>query len=139
MPMLEEVRGPWRRQLAGSERVHCGVQRDRRPMREGLRDMNIRPLQDRVIVKRIEGQDKTEGGIFIPDFAKELPAEGEVVAVGKGRVLDDGRVRPLDVKPGDRVLFAKFAGTAGERAGYFLDPYNPMCVTPPSGSRDAGH
>ena len=101
--------------------------------------MNIRPPQDRVVVKRIEGQDKTEGGIFIPDFAKELPAEGEVVAVGKGRVLDDGRVRPLDVKPGDRVLFAKFAGTAGERAGYFLDPYNPMCVTPPSGSRDASH
>jgi len=86
--------------------------------------VNIRPLQDRVIVKRIEGQDKTEGGIFIPDFAKELPAEGEVVAVGKGRVLDDGRVRPLDVKPGDRVL--SLAKTLSRR----LNPRNARSVMP---------
>jgi chaperonin GroES len=79
--------------------------------------MNIRPLQDRVIVKRIEGQDKTEGGLFIPDVARERPVEGMVVAAGRGRVLDDGRVQPLDVKPGDKVLFAKFAGTEVKWAG----------------------
>ena len=73
--------------------------------------MKIRPLQDRVIVKRIEEEEKTKGGIIIPDTAKEKPMEGKVIAVGKGKVLDDGKVHPLDVKAGDRVLFGKYSGT----------------------------
>lgn len=71
----------------------------------------IRPLQDRVIVKRIAEEEKSKGGIIIPDTAKEKPQEGEVVAVGKGKVGDDGKVTPLDVKVKDRVLFGKYAGT----------------------------
>ena len=74
-------------------------------------NIKIRPLQDRVIVKRIEEQEKTKGGIIIPDTAKEKPMEGKVIAVGKGKVLEDGKIHPLDVKAGDRVLFAKYAGT----------------------------
>jgi len=73
--------------------------------------MKIRPLQDRVIVKRVKEEEKTKGGIIIPDTAKEKPIEGEVVAVGTGKVLDDGKVRKMDVKEGDRVLFGKYAGT----------------------------
>jgi chaperonin GroES len=73
--------------------------------------MAIRPLYDRVLVRRIQSDDRTKGGIIIPDNAKEKPLEGEVVAVGNGRVLDDGTVRKLDVKAGDRVLFAKYAET----------------------------
>ena len=73
--------------------------------------MSIRPLQDRVIVKRIEEEEKTAGGIIIPDTAKEKPQEGQVVAVGKGKADDDGKVTPLDVKVNDRVLFGKYAGT----------------------------
>jgi len=73
--------------------------------------MKIRPLQDRVIVKRVEEEDKTKGGIIIPDSAKEKPMEGKVIAVGKGKVLEDGKIHPLDVKVGDRVLFGKYSGT----------------------------
>ena len=73
--------------------------------------MKIRPLQDRVIVKRIEEEEKTKGGIIIPDTAKEKPQEGRVVAVGKGKVNDDGKITPLDVKVNDRVLFGKYAGS----------------------------
>ena len=73
--------------------------------------MKIRPLQDRVIVRRIEEEEKTKGGIIIPDTAKEKPMEGKVTAVGKGKVLKDGKIHPLDVKAGDRVLFGKYAGT----------------------------
>ena len=73
--------------------------------------MKIRPLQDRVIVKRVKEEEKTKGGIIIPDTAKEKPIEGEVVAVGKGKVQEDGTVRPVDVKVGDRVLFGKYSGT----------------------------
>ena len=73
--------------------------------------MKIRPLQDRVIVKRVEEEGKTKGGIIIPDTAKEKPMEGKVIAVGKGKVLEDGRIHPLDVKVGDRVLFGKYSGT----------------------------
>ncbi len=72
---------------------------------------NIRPLHDRVLVKRLEGEEKTAGGIVIPDSAKEKPAEGQVVAIGSGKVLDNGDVRALDVKVGDKVLFGKYAGT----------------------------
>jgi chaperonin GroES len=73
--------------------------------------MKIRPLQDRVIVLRVDEEEKTKGGIIIPDNAKEKPQEGKVVAVGKGKVGDDGKLQPLDVKKGDKVLFGKYAGT----------------------------
>jgi len=73
--------------------------------------MNIRPLQDRILVKRIEEEEQTEGGIIIPDTAKEKPIEGKVIAVGKGKVSEDGKIMPLDVKRGDRILFGKYAGT----------------------------
>ncbi len=73
--------------------------------------MSFRPLHDRVLVRRVEAEEKTAGGIIIPDSAKEKPAEGEVVAVGGGAKAEDGKVTPLDVKPGDRVLFGKWSGT----------------------------
>jgi len=73
--------------------------------------MGIRPLQDRVLVKRLAEENKTKGGIIIPDTAKEKPIEGKVVAVGNGKVTDKGDVRKLDVKPGDRILFGKYSGT----------------------------
>ncbi len=73
--------------------------------------MKIRPLQDRVIVKRIEEEEKSKGGIIIPDTAKEKPQEGRVVAVGKGKVDEKGKTTPMDVKVNDRVLFGKYAGT----------------------------
>ena len=73
--------------------------------------MGIRPLQDRVIVKRTKEEETTKGGIIIPDTAKEKPIQGKVIAAGNGKVLEDGKVRPLDVKAGDRVLFSKYAGT----------------------------
>jgi len=79
--------------------------------KKGREKMNIRPLQDRVIVKRIEEEEKTKGGIIIPDTAKEKPQEGKIIAVGKGKITEDGKVIPLDVKAGDRVLFGKYAGT----------------------------
>ncbi len=72
--------------------------------------MKVRPLHDRVIVKRMEEQDRTAGGIIIPDTAKEKPQQGRVVAVGNGRVLESGDVAPLTVKEGDRVLFSRYAG-----------------------------
>jgi chaperonin GroES len=71
----------------------------------------IRPLHDRVIVKRVKEEEKTKGGIIIPDTAKEKPVEGLVVAVGAGKVLKNGKVHPLDVKEGDKVLFGKYSGT----------------------------
>ena len=73
--------------------------------------MKIRPLQDRILVKRIEEEEKTKGGIIIPDTAKEKPSEGKVVSVGKGKVLEDGKLQPLEIKKGDRVLFNKYSGT----------------------------
>ncbi|HVN84898.1 MAG TPA: co-chaperone GroES [Candidatus Binatia bacterium] len=73
--------------------------------------MKIRPLQDRVIVKRIAEEEKTKGGIIIPDTAKEKPQEGKVVAAGKGKVSDDGKLTPLEVKVGDKILFGKYSGT----------------------------
>jgi len=73
--------------------------------------MKIRPLQDRVIVKRLEEEEKTKGGIIIPDTAKEKPQEGKVIAVGKGKMTEDGKLIPLDVKAGDKILFGKYAGT----------------------------
>jgi chaperonin GroES len=73
--------------------------------------MSLRPLHDRIIVERLTEDEKTAGGIYIPDTAKEKPQRGKVIAVGKGKVSEDGSVRPLDVKAGDTVLFGKYAGT----------------------------
>ena len=73
--------------------------------------MKIRPLQDRVLIQRVEEEEKTAGGIIIPDTAKEKPQEGRVIAVGKGKTRDDGSVTPLDVSEGDRILFGKYAGS----------------------------
>ncbi len=73
--------------------------------------MKIRPLQDRIVVKRLEGEAKTKGGIIIPDSAKEKPIEGKVIAVGNGKILKDGKARPIDVKVGDTILFGKYSGT----------------------------
>lgn len=72
--------------------------------------MAIQPLGDRVLVKRLEAEEKTKGGIVLPDTAKEKPQKGEVVSVGKGRILESGKVEPLEVKKGDKVLFGKYAG-----------------------------
>ena len=73
--------------------------------------MKIRPLQDRILVKRLEGEEKTVGGIIIPDNAKEKPMEGKVIAVGNGKVLDNGSLRKSDIKVGDKILFSKYSGS----------------------------
>jgi chaperonin GroES len=73
--------------------------------------MKVKPLHDRILVKRLDTEEKTKGGIIIPDTAQEKPQEGKIAAVGKGKLLDDGSVRPLDVKVGDKVLFSKYGGT----------------------------
>jgi len=73
--------------------------------------MKVRPLQDRLLIRRIEEEARSKGGILIPDTAKEKPQEGRVVAAGPGRRDEEGQVRPLDVRPGDRILFGKYAGT----------------------------
>ena len=73
--------------------------------------MGFRPLHDRVLIRRVEAEEKTQGGIIIPDTAKEKPIEGIVLAVGNGKALEDGTVRKLDVKEGDRILFGKYSGT----------------------------
>ena len=73
--------------------------------------MNLRPLHDRVIIKRLEAETKSAGGIVIPDSATEKPIKGEVIAVGKGKIMENGDVRPLDLKVGDKVLFGKYSGT----------------------------
>ena len=73
--------------------------------------MNIRPLHDRILARRVQEEEKTAGGLFIPDTAKEKPLEAEVIAVGSGKVLDDGKLRPLEVKKGDKVLIGKYSGS----------------------------
>jgi chaperonin GroES len=73
--------------------------------------MKVKPLYDRILVKRLETVEKTKGGIIIPDSAKEKPQEGKIIALGKGKLLEDGSMRPLDVKVGDKVLFSKYGGT----------------------------
>jgi chaperonin GroES len=80
-------------------------------LREEMSKMKMRPLHDRVIVKRTEGEEKTKGGIIIPDTAKEKPVEGKVIAVGSGKLLENGKKVPLQVKAGDRILFGKYSGT----------------------------
>lgn len=79
--------------------------------------MKIRPLHDRVVVKRIEEERKTAGGIVIPENAAEKPDQGEVIAIGNGKILEDGKIRPLDVKVGDRVLFGKYSGSTVKMEG----------------------
>ena len=79
--------------------------------------MNFRPLHDRVLVRRVEAEEKTAGGIIIPDTAKEKPQEGEVIAAGSGSKAEDGKVTPLDVKAGDRILFGKWSGTEVKLGG----------------------
>jgi chaperonin GroES len=74
-------------------------------------NLNVRPLHDRILVRRMAEEEKTSGGIIIPDTAKEKPQRGEVVATGKGRVTEDGKILPLEVRTGDKVLFAKYSGT----------------------------
>lgn len=74
-------------------------------------DLNVRPLHDRILVRRMAEEEKTSGGIIIPDTAKEKPQRGEVVATGKGRVTEDGKTLPLEVKIGDKILFSKYSGT----------------------------
>jgi chaperonin GroES len=76
-----------------------------------MKAMNLRPLQDRIIVKRLEEESMTAGGLYIPDTAKEKPQKGEIVAVGKGKITEDGKVIPVDLTVGDTVLFGKYAGT----------------------------
>lgn len=73
--------------------------------------MKVRPLYDRILVKRIDTEEKTKGGIIIPDTAKEKPQEGKIIALGKGKLLEDGSIRPLDVKVGNKILFSKYGGT----------------------------
>ena len=73
--------------------------------------MKFRPLHDRVVVRRLEGEEKTKGGIIIPDTAKEKPQRGKIIAVGNGRIADDGKVTPLSVKVGDEILYGKYSGT----------------------------
>jgi chaperonin GroES len=87
----------------------CQIAFDLYVLRRGL--VNFRPLQDRVLVRRIEQEEKTKGGILIPDTAQEKPMEGEIIAAGPGARGDDGKLHPLDVKVGDRVLFGKWSGT----------------------------
>jgi chaperonin GroES len=96
----------------GCARVYCRFRRGhiRRVMHGGKTRMSIRPLQDRILLKRLREEEKTKGGIIIPDTAKEKPQEGKVVAVGNGAILKDGTVRKLEVKKGDTVLFAKYSG-----------------------------
>jgi len=78
--------------------------------------MNIRPLYDRIVVKRIEEEEQMQGGLYIPDSAKEKPQEGEVVAIGKGKRLENGTLVPLDVQIGDRVLFGKYSGSEAPKS-----------------------
>lgn len=80
-------------------------------------ELGVRPLHDRILVRRMAEEEKTAGGLFIPDTAKEKPQRGEIVAAGKGRVTEDGKILPLEVKAGDKVLFSKYAGTEIKLSG----------------------
>ncbi len=97
--------------LAGWHSGFVSANRRFNTSKQGASKMGFRPLHDRVLVRRVEAEEKTAGGIIIPDTAKEKPQEGEVVAVGGGAKADDGKITPLDVKAGDRILFGKWSGT----------------------------
>jgi chaperonin GroES len=94
-----------------SKRAATAFRREPPFLLTGRRIMKFRPLHDRVVIRRLEGEEKTKGGIIIPDTAKEKPQEGEVIAVGPGGRDESGKLTPLDVKKGDRVLFGKWSGT----------------------------
>ena len=79
--------------------------------KEAIEIMRLKPLGDRIVVKVLEREEKTKGGLFLPDTAKEKPTEGEVIAVGTGKILDNGQKQPVEVKVGDRIIFSKYAGT----------------------------
>ncbi len=83
----------------------------------GKEQLGVRPLHDRILVRRMAEEEKTAGGLFIPDTAKEKPQRGEIVAAGKGRITEEGKVLPLEVKAGDKVLFSKYAGTEIKLSG----------------------
>src|SRR4051812_22118904 len=102
--MHHRPRGNAPRRVSAHE--HRLIERER-----GGLHMNIRPLHDRILVKREQEQEKTAGGLYIPDAAKEKPIQAKVIAVGNGKILEDGKVRPLDVKAGDTVLFGKYSGS----------------------------
>lgn len=100
--------------------------------------MKVRPLHDKILVKRVEELDRTKGGIYIPDSAKEKPAEGEVIAVGSGRIDKQGKVRPLDVKVGDRILFQKYGGTEVKIGGdeyLIMDEDSVMAIIEKEGKK----
>ena len=97
--------------LAGWHSGFVSANRRFNTSKQGASKMGFRPLHDRVLVRRVEAEEKTAGGIIIPDTAKEKPQEGEVVAVGGGAKSDEGKITPLDVKAGDRILFGKWSGT----------------------------
>lgn len=99
------------RGLGSARRWQTQTSSANRAYGDGEATMKIRPLQDRIVVKRLEGEAKTKGGIIIPDSAKEKPIEGKVIAVGNGKILKDGKARPVDVKVGDTILFGKYSGT----------------------------
>src|SRR5919205_2843391 len=99
------------RLIAGTLRVRVPAAMFNYAKEEGVRPMGFRPLHDRVLVRRVEAEEKTAGGIIIPDTAKEKPQEGEVIAVGAGTRDETGKLVELDVKPGDRILFGKWSGT----------------------------
>ena len=102
--------------------------------------MGFRPLHDRVVIRRVEAEEKTAGGIIIPDTAKEKPMEGEVVAAGPGARGDDGKLQPLDVKAGDRVLFGKWSGTEVKLDGedlIIMKESDIMGIIEPTASRKA--
>ena len=103
--------------LAGWHSGFVSANRRFNTSKQGASKMGFRPLHDRVLVRRVEAEEKTAGGIIIPDTAKEKPQEGEVVAVGAGNKAEDGKVTPLDVKAGDRILFGKWSGTEVKIAG----------------------
>src|SRR4051812_22403136 len=99
------------RGIAGTLMGRVPTERSTNQFERGFKPMGFRPLHDRVLVRRVEAEAKTAGGIIIPDTAQEKPQEGEVVSVGTGTRDDDGKVTPLDVKAGDKILFGKWSGT----------------------------
>jgi chaperonin GroES len=114
VPDFPDTSSLWRREELPDTRPGAnvpGLNDESRSQRREAERMKIRPLQDRILVQRIEEEEKTRGGIIIPDSAKEKPQEGRVIAVGKGKILDNGQIAPLEVAEGDRVLFAKYGGT----------------------------
>ena len=89
----------------------CALRKAPTIFSEGTNMLKLRPLHDRVVIKRLDEERKSAGGILIPENAAEIPDQGEVMAIGKGRILEDGKIRPLDVKVGDRILFGKYSGS----------------------------